>query len=283
MRTIVITGATGGIGLEAAAQLAEQEPDARLILVGRDPARLAAARERVGSRAETQQAEFGSQTSVRRLADRLLDSCDRIDVLLNNAGTVFARRTLTEDGIEATFAVNHLAPFLLTNLLLDRITQSAPARIVNVSSVAHLSGTMDFDDLGFEHGYKVMAAYQRSKLANVLFTRSLARRLDGTGVTVNAVHPGGVATGIWSHAPWYARPVLAVAKRFAMVTPEEGAKHLTTLITDPELEHTTGQYFDTSQPRNPSKLARDDAIADRLWAESARLTGFNHGESPNRS
>ena len=274
MRTIVVTGATGGIGLEAAVQIAEREPDARLVLIGRDAGRLAAARDRVGSRAEGLQAEFGSQTSVRRLAEQLLDTCDRIDVLVNNAGTVFAKRTLTEDGIEATFAVNHLAPFLLTNLMLDRIVRSAPARIVNVSSVAHLSATMDFDDLGFERGYKVMAAYQRSKLANVMFTRSLARRLDGTGVTVNAVHPGGVATGIWSHAPWYARPVLALAKRFAMISPQEGAAHLTKLVIDPDLEHTTGQYFDQADPRNPSRLARDDAVAERLWTESARLTGI---------
>ena len=279
MRTIVVTGATGGIGLEAAAQIAAAEPDARLVLVGRDPGRLAAARDRVGSRAETLQAEFGSQTSVRRLAEHLLEGYDRIDVLINNAGTVFAKRTLTEDGIEATFAVNHLAPFLLTNLVLDRIVRSAPARIVNVSSVAHLSATMDFDDLGFEHGYRVMRAYQRSKLANVLFTRSLARRLDGTGVTVNAVHPGGVATGIWSHAPWYARPALALAKRFAMVSPQEGAKHLTRLALDPDLHDTTGRYFDQDQPRNPSKLARDDTVADRLWTESARLTQLDDGRS----
>jgi NAD(P)-dependent dehydrogenase (short-subunit alcohol dehydrogenase family) len=152
-------------------------------------------------------------------------------VLVNNAGTVYAKRTLTADGIEATFAVNHLGGFLLTELLKERLVESAPARTVFTSSIGHYSGTLDLDDLGFERGYQIMRAYSRSKLANILYARYLARELEGTGVTANAVHPGSVATHIWNRAPWFARPVLQVAKRLVMISPEEGARRITYLAT----------------------------------------------------
>lgn len=274
MRTVVVTGATSGIGLEASVELARSGD--RVVMVGRNAAKVETAaadvRTRSGSvQVETQLGDFASQASIRGLAATLLSTYERVDVLVNNAGTVFARRTVTEDGIEATFAVNHLGPFLLTNLLLDLIRQSAPARIVNVSSVGHYRGTMDFEDLGFEQGYQIMRAYERSKLANVLFTRELAKRLDGAGVTVNALHPGAVATGIWNGAPWFARPVLAVAKRLVMISPAEGAKRIVYLATDPGLQATTGLYFDNDKPKDPSALAKDDAVAERLWTESERL------------
>ena len=275
-KTVVITGATNGIGLEAAVALARD--GARVVMVGRNPEKTAAAvadvRKRSGSDAvESLLCDFSSQESIRKLAVDLRARCARIDVLVNNAGTVHARRTLTAERIESTFAVNHLGYFLLTNLLTELLVKSAPARVVNVASVAHYRGTLDFDDLGFERGYQVMKAYARSKLANVLFTRELARRLSGTGVTVNALHPGTVATGIWSAAPGWLRPVLAIAKLF-MVSPGEGARRIVYLASSPEVAATTGSYFEEDRAKKPARLAEDDALAARLWSESARLVGL---------
>lgn len=280
-KTILVTGATSGIGLEAATVFARA--GARVLITGRDPARidaaLAAIRQRSGSSdIEGLQADFASQAAVRKLAAEILARSPRIDVLVNNAGSVNPTRTLTDDGIETTFAVNHLGPFLLTNLLRDRIVASAPARIVNVASVAHTRGTLDFDDLNFDRGYRIMRAYSRSKLANVLFTRALAKRLAGTGVTVNALHPGTVATGIWGRgtpdAGWKRvlySAVFAPAKAF-MLTPEQGAQTIVYAATSPDLEGRTGLYLEKNQPKQPAPLALDDALAERLWTESVRLT-----------
>ena len=247
------------------------------MLVGRHQVRLADAAEAVraagAAHVDTFTADFASLASVRSLARDLLERLERIDVLVDNAGTVFARRTLTDDGLEATFAVNHVAGFLLTELLKERLIVSAPGRIVITSSVGHYNGALDLDDLGLEHGYSILRAYSRSKLANVLYARSLAAELAPYGVTVNAVHPGSVATDIWSGAPWYARPFLAVAKR-RMLSPEEGGRALTYLAVSPDVEAVTGEYFDRLEPRPPSELARDDELGLRLRDACARLVGL---------
>jgi retinol dehydrogenase-14 len=276
--TYVITGGSDGIGLECASQIATARPGCRIVLVGRNPSRTAAAVGRLRAespkcRIDSLLCDFADQSAVRRLADDLLRTCDRIDVLVNNAGTVFARRTLTADGIESTFAVNHLGGLLLTELLLDRIRESAPARIVFTSSEGHYSGTLDLDDVGFERGYSIMRAYARSKLANVLTARLLARRLEGSGVTVNALHPGAISTNIWSRAPWFARPVLAVLKR-RMESPAVGGSRLAYLATSPEVDGRTGGYYHRNQLREPSALAQDDALGERLYDLSARLVGL---------
>jgi NAD(P)-dependent dehydrogenase (short-subunit alcohol dehydrogenase family) len=277
-KLIVITGASDGIGLEAASQLAAQGH--HVALVGRNSDKLAAAVKRI--RAETPTApvdsfvcDFAVLQEVRNLASGLLAAYPRIDVLINNAGTVYDKRTQTVDGYESTFAVNHLAPFLLTELLLDRIIASGPARIVTTASVGHYRGSMDFDDLGFEHGYQIMRAYSRSKLANVLYTRVLAQRLGGTGVTANCLHPGAVATNIWSGAPAFAKPILAVAKKLFMVSPEDGGATLTYLATNDEVEGRTGGYYEKNRIKEPSELAQDDAVGRKLVDVSRKLVGLS--------
>jgi len=279
---IVITGASDGIGLEASSQLAAQGH--HVVMVGRTPAKVEAAVARVraespGVPIESFLCDNTSLRDVRRLADDLLAAYPRIDVLVNNAGTVFDKRTVTDDGIEATFQVNHLAGFLLTELLLDRLQESAPARIVTTASIGHFNGTMDFDDLGFEHGYQIMRAYGRSKLANVLTTRKLARRLDATQVTANCLHPGVVRTNIWNGAPWFARPVLAVAKRVMMVSPETGGERIAHLATSPAVEGRSGGYYEQDSVKEPSSLAQDDAVGDRLDQVSRDLVGLGAGSA----
>lgn len=275
-KTVVITGATNGIGLESALQIGAEGH--RLVLVGRNPDKLERAAEAVreagASEVDTVVADFESLDSVRAAAKEIRGLCPRIDVLVNNAGTVYASRKLTTDGYEATFQVNHLAGFLLSEELKDVLVASAPARVVTTASTGHYSGTMDFDDLGFERGYQIMRAYGRSKLANVLHTRTLAAELEGSRVTVNSLHPGAVATDIWSGAPWFARPVLAVAKRW-MRSPADGGATITYLAIDPEVEGETGGYYDDNRLKEPSELARDDALAARLREVSAEMVGLS--------
>jgi retinol dehydrogenase 14 len=273
-KVVLITGATSGIGLEASVALARM--GGRVVMVGRDPGKTAAKVDEVRTRSgnatvESLLCDVSSQAQVRALAAAVLAKYERLHVLVNNAGTVFARRSLTEDKLEATFAVNYLSAFLLTNLLLDLLKRSAPARIINVASNGHYGGTLDFDDLGFERGYQIMRAYSRSKLAEVLFTRELARRLSGTGVTVNSVHPGAVATKIWDGAPAFTRPIFAIAKRVAMISPAAGAATIVYLAASPEVADMSGLYFEKNQPKPPSRLAQDDTLATRLWEESSKL------------
>ena len=275
MKTILITGATSGIGYEASLILAKEGH--RVVMVGRDRAKTERCVTEVQAKSGNQRVSFllgdvASQKSVRQLAADYRAQFDRLDVLVNNAGTVFNERSVTVDGIESTFATNHLGYFLVTTLLLDLLVKSAPARIVVVSSSGHYRGTMDLGDLGFEKGgYGFMSAYTRSKLANVLMTRALVKRLEGKGVTVNALHPGAVATSIWQRAPGWAQPLLSVVKPLFMISPEEGARTITYLATSPEVEGKTGLYFEKNKQRTPAKLARDEALAEQLWARSEEL------------
>jgi retinol dehydrogenase 14 len=248
--------------------------------VGRDPGRTAAAVAQVKARSGSGDVssflcDFSSQASIRALAGEVLGKLDRLDVLVNNAGAVNKTRELTVDGIEKTFAVNHLGYFLLTNLLLDLIKRSAPARVVTVASIGHRRGTLDFDDLGFERGgYWIMKAYTRSKLANVLFAAELARRLAGTGVTSNSLHPGSVATNIWSGAPAWAKPLIQILYRPFFLSPEKGGSFIVQLAAAPELAGVTGKYFETGKMVAPAPLAQDEALARRLWDVSAAMTGL---------
>ena len=274
-KIVLITGANSGIGFEAAVRIARM--GAHIVMVARDRQKaetaIVAARERSGSdKFSLMLCDMSSMSGVRRFAAEVLATIPRLDVLVNNAGSVNDTRHITAEGLEQTFAANYMGHFLLTQLLLPLLKASAPSRIVNVSSVGHRQGTLDFDNLQFEKGgFSIMKAYGRSKLAQIVFTRELARRLAGTGVTVNSLHPGAVATRIWSHAPWFTRPVLAVAQLF-MLTPEQGAERIVYLAASPEVEGQTGGYYDKNTRVEPSALARDEAIAARLWEESVRLT-----------
>ncbi len=276
-KTVVVTGANSGIGKATAAALAGA--GARTVLTARSETSgreaVADIRRSTGSDdVELVVFDLADLDSVRRGAADLLERCDRIDVLVNNAGLILSERTETKDGFEGTFGINHLGPFLLTTLLLDRIIASAPARIVNVSSTAHRSARrgLDFDDLQSTKRYTGMQAYGRSKLANILFTTELARRLEGTGVTANAVHPGTVATGFARDGD--ANGVFAfgvkVIKPFVL-TPEKGARTSIYVASSPEVAGVTGGYFVKCRQTKPSGAALDEAAAAQLWAASEQL------------
>ncbi len=276
-KVCLVTGATSGIGLVTARELARR--GARVIGVGRSPERSAEAarqiREQTGTSAvEYLVADLSAQKELRKLADQVKAATGRLDVLVNNAGLIRLQRELTVDGLEMTFALNHLAYFLLTNLLLDTLKASAPARIVSVASAAHQGCKLNFDDLQGEAKYGPWRAYQRSKLANILFTRELARRLEGTGVTANALHPGYVRTQIFRAEGFLGWVMRRAAELFA-ITPEEGAQTSIFLATSPDVEGQTGQYFVKRQPALSSPESRDDATARKLWEVSAILTGLS--------
>ena len=275
-KTCLVSGASSGIGLETARGLAMR--GARVLMAARDAGRGEAARHEVAESTandavELVLADLGAQREVSGLAEEVLQRCDRLDVLVNNAGLTLGERTLTEDGIETTFAVNHLAPFLLTALLRDRLVESAPARVVTVASDAHNGGRIDFDDLSGERTFSGWAAYCQSKLANILFTRELARRLEDTGATATCVHPGVVRTGFGRKGPAFIRASLKVGG-FLLLTPERGADTVIWLAASPEVEGQSGGYYVKRRLTQPSRAARDPRAAARLWAASERLTGI---------
>ena len=280
MLTVLVTGATGGIGLQTAEVLAQMGHS--VLVHGRDPRKGQAAVEQIRRTATGNpgvrylQADFASLRQVRALAAEVVASVPRLDVLINNAGCGNISRSVTADGYETTFAVNHLAPFLLTNLLLDVLRKSAPARIVNVASRAHRNQEMDFEDLMSVRDYRVMRTYGRSKLANIIFTRTLAKRLAGSNVTANCLHPGLVATGIGqtnllARLGWK----LVVLLRGG-ISVAEGAKTSLYLATSPDLEGRSGGYYAKCHPAELQTRAEAvaDAVGERLWKVSEELVGL---------
>lgn len=276
-RVCVVTGASSGIGKVTVRELARQGATVVAVVrdAGRGEAALAEVRADVGG-ADVSLAlcDFASQRAVRKLAAELLERCPRIHVLVNNAGAILGARSLTEDGIEATFAVNHLGYFLLTELLLERLrasgTSEAPARVVVVASEAHRSGHIDFDDLACERGYSPMRVYGTSKLANIAFTRELARRLEGSHVTANCMHPGVVATRFGDSGGALIRLGIKLVRPFFR-TEAQGADTVIWLASAPEVAGVTGKYFVDRREKRPSREASDDGVAGKLWAASERL------------
>ncbi|MFQ5343193.1 MAG: SDR family oxidoreductase [Anaerolineae bacterium] len=277
-KVCMVTGATGGIGKVTAQALAQQ--GATVTVVGRSRAKTVATVEQITRQTGNPSVEYlladlSVQDEIRRLAEEFRSRHDRLHVLVNNAGAFFMSRHESADGIEMTFALNHLGYFLLTNLLLDVITASAPARIINVSSVAHDGAQINFDDLQEKQKFQGWQAYGQSKLANVLFTYELARRLEGTGVTANALHPGFVATSFGANNfGFIGRGVKRVMNLVAGISPEKGAETNIYLATSPEVEGVTAQYFVKKKAVRSSEASYDEEAARRLWEVSAEMAGL---------
>ena len=287
-KVAVITGATSGIGQVAAESLAGM--GARIVQVARDRQRGEVALKRLqacapGAAHAIHYADLSRLSEMKRVATEIASAEPHIDVLINNAGALFGFRQITEDGLERTFALNHLAYFVLTHGLRERLVASAPARIVNTASDAHESATLDFDDLQAAKAYRSSSwqwlwfggpgfkVYGRSKLCNILFTRELARRLQGTGVTANCLHPGFVATRFGDESGGVVSFGVRAAKRFAL-SPDKGAETLVYLASSPEVAIVTGKYFYKCRPITPSKEAQGEIAAQRLWEETAKIAGL---------
>lgn len=275
-RVALITGATSGIGRVAAERLSQEGADLFLVARSRERGERTAAeiRAATGGAVTLLIGDLGIMEEVRRVADEFLSQRDRLHLLVNNAGALNMRRTRTADGLETTFAVNHLAYYLLTRALVPVLMASWPSRVIVVSSDAHRGGKIDLDDLQHEKGlFNGWRAYADSKLANLLFTNAMARRLEGTGVTVNAVHPGPVATGfarnnrltglVWRMATPFLR------------TPEEGARGILHLALSPTVQDVTGKYFMDEAERQPAPAALDEDMAEQLWAATGRIAGMS--------
>jgi NAD(P)-dependent dehydrogenase (short-subunit alcohol dehydrogenase family) len=273
-KTVVITGANQGIGKATAVGLARL--GARLVLICRNPDKARAAvadikAEAGSSEVELLLADLSSQAEVRRVAGEVDQACSRIDVLINNAGVLVPTRLLTVDGIETTFATNHLGYFLLTELLLPKLRASAPARIINVASTAHQRASIDWDDIGHARSYRQFTAYGQSKLANILFTYELARRLEGSGVTVNCLHPGVVRTGFGHTYGGLISLAVRIASPF-FISADAGAETSIYLASSPEVVGVSGKYFVKRKQKRSNAASYDTAAAARLWTLSEELT-----------
>ncbi|MDE1986161.1 MAG: SDR family oxidoreductase [Alphaproteobacteria bacterium] len=276
-KTVVITGATSGIGEVAAVQLAEQ--GARVVFVARNPFRrdalltqLSIANSSVKHAGHL--ADLSKLSEMKRVAGEIAAAEPKIDALINNAGALFSAREATADGLEMTFATNHMAYFVVTNLLLDRLKATPGARIVTTASDAHKSGKLNFEDLQAEKKYNAFGVYGTSKLCNILFTRELARRLQGSGVTANCLHPGFVATQFGDNNDGWLGMVVGVAKRLVAISPEEGAKTIVYLASAPDVAKQSGGYYYKCKPATPTAAAQNDADAKRLWDISAKIAGI---------
>lgn len=275
----IVTGANSGIGLHTALGLARL--GAEVVLICRDRVRGEAARDAVrresnGGSAHLLIADLSSQKQIRRVAKEFLSKFHELHILVNNAGIMAGERAVTEEGIEQTFALNHLGYFLLTHLLLEILKKSAPARIVSVSSMGHFMGKIDLGDLNLEEKYSAMRAYNASKLANVLFTYELARRLKGTGVTANCLHPGVVGSNFASGAAWWMKLGMMLGRPF-ILPPDKGARTSIHLASSREAEGVTGRYFVRCKPAKSSPASYDETLARGLWEASELLTGMSDG------
>ncbi|HTI53579.1 MAG TPA: SDR family oxidoreductase [Verrucomicrobiae bacterium] len=275
-KVVVVTGGTSGIGRVAAERLASM--GARLVLVARDRARAEATLERLRARGpgvshRAHYADLALIGDTRRVAAEIAAAEPRVDVLINNAGAMFGRRQVTPDGLERTLALNHLSYFLLTHGLRERLNAAAPARVVNTASGAHRRARLDFSDLQSARGYRGYMVYSRSKLCNILYTRELARRWAGTGVTANSLHPGFVATRFGDASGGFFSYVVRASKKVFALSSEKGADTLVFLASSPEIATISGGYFYQCHLATPSRAAQDDAAARRLWAETERLAG----------
>lgn len=277
-KTIVITGGTSGIGQVAAEALAAK--GARIAIVARDPARghatLALLRPNgPGVEHAIHYADLSRVTEMKRVAQEIAAAYPRIDVLINNAGAMFSQRHVTADGLELTFALNHVSYFVIAHLLRDRLAASAPARIINTASHAHKGAKLNFDDLQLQNGYSGFRAYGRSKLCNILFTRELARRLQGSGVTANCLHPGFVNTRFGDNSgPGLGSRFFGLLKKAIAISPEKGAETIVWLASADAPAAVSGAYFVKCREEKPSREAQDDESARRLWAETAKLTAL---------
>jgi NAD(P)-dependent dehydrogenase (short-subunit alcohol dehydrogenase family) len=273
-KVCIVTGANTGIGKETALGLAKL--GATVVIVCRDRERGEAAQREINQksgndRVELMICDFSLQNSIRQFADEFKRQHDRLDVLVNNAGVVLRERSMTEDGIESTFAINHLGYFLLTNLLLDLLKKGAPSRIVSVASTAHKYGKLDVIAWPTGGDYSAFGAYANSKLANVLFIYELARRLEGTGVTANCLHPGGVGTNLYRGLPKFLQALI----KLVTIGPERGARTSIYLASSPEVEGVTGKYFARRRQQKSSEASHNEEAGRRLWEISAELTGLN--------